>query len=135
MHSAYGTCGTCPLNRVISYLYNLAWNCAMNDYEQKLLENGFSAKDIGKLKSIIKRDESQTDSLKSLVLDLSKRFWGGVVCIAIIASVFAYGIYKGHNESLVSYGIVLIIGVIIVYFVIPLNLAWKAHCFIRKNRN
>lgn len=107
----------------------------MNDYEQKLLENGFSAKDIGKLKSIIKRDESQTDSLKSLVLDLSKRFWGGVICIAIIASVFAYGIYKGHNESLVSYGIVLIIGVIIVYFVIPLNLAWKAHCFIRKNRN
>jgi len=107
----------------------------MNDYEQKLLENGFSEKDIGKLKSIIKRDKSQSDSLKSLVLDLSKRFWGGVICIAIIASVFAYGIYKGHNESLISYGIVLIIGLIIVYFVIPLNLAWKAHCFIRKNRN
>ncbi|WP_336797307.1 hypothetical protein [Erwinia aphidicola] len=107
----------------------------MNDYEKKLLENGFSEGDIGKLKSIIKRDEYQKDSLKSLVLDLSKRFWGGVICIAIIASVFAYGLYKGHDESSVSYGIVLIIGLIIVYFVTPLNLAWKAHRFTRKHRN
>ncbi|WP_345828740.1 hypothetical protein AAGR22_17445 [Erwinia sp. HDF1-3R] len=107
----------------------------MNDYKQKLLGNGFSAKDNGKLKNIIKRDESRTDSPKSLILDLSKRFWGGVVCITIIASVFAYGLYKGHNESLVSYGIVLIIGLVIVYFVIPLNLAWKAHRFTRKQKN
>lgn len=105
----------------------------MNDYEQKLLENGFYAKDIAKLKSIIKRDESQTESLKSLVLDLSKRFWGGVICIAIIASVFAYGIYKRQNESLMSYGIVLIVGLVIVYFVTPLKLAWKAHRFMKQN--
>lgn len=56
----------------------------MSEFEQELYNNGFSAKEIGKLKSIIKKDESKKDTLQSLVIDLSKRFWGGAIALIIL---------------------------------------------------
>lgn len=53
----------------------------MNEFEQELFNNGFSAKEIGKLKSIIQKDESKKDTLQSLVIDLSKRFWGALLLL------------------------------------------------------
>lgn len=105
----------------------------MNDYEQRLLRNGFSAKDVGKLKAILTRDENQSDTLQSLVQELSKRFWAGIICLIILSAVFIYGLAKGHTESLISYAIVLIMGAVIVYFVIHMNLAWKAFRFTRES--
>lgn len=105
----------------------------MNDYEQRLLRNGFSAKDVGKLKAILTRDENQSDTLQSLVQELSKRFWAGIICLIILSVVFIYGLAKGHTESLISYAIVLIMGAVIVYFVIHMNLAWKAFRFTRES--
>ncbi|MBA4823854.1 hypothetical protein OLZ33_21855 [Pantoea ananatis] len=107
----------------------------MNEYEQNLLKNGFSVKDIRKLNEILTRDENKSDTLQSLVQELSKRFWAGIISMIIILSVFVYGIAKGHKESLISYAIVLIIGATIVYFVIPMNLAWKAHRLTRKGKS
>lgn len=103
----------------------------MSDFEQKLLQNGFSAKDICKLNEILNRDENKSDTLQSLIQELSKRFWAGIISMLIILSIFIHGIMNGHKESLISYAIVLIIGVIIVYFVIPMNLALKAHRFVK----
>lgn len=103
----------------------------MNDFEQKLLQNGFSAKDIRKLNEILNRDEKKSDTLQSLIQELSKRFWAGIILMFFILSVFIYGIAEGHKESLISYAIVLISGAAIVYFVIPMNLAWKAHRFVK----
>lgn len=40
----------------------------MNEFEQELYNNGFSAKDIGKLKSIIKKDESKKIHYKASLL-------------------------------------------------------------------
>jgi membrane protein YdbS with pleckstrin-like domain len=107
----------------------------MNDFEQKLLQNGFSAKDIRKLNEILNRDDNKADTLQTLIQELSKRFWAGIISMLIILSVFIYGIAKGHKESLISYAIVLIIGAIIVYFVIPMNLAWKAHRFASNSKS
>ncbi len=39
----------------------------MNDFEQKLLQNGFSVKDIRKLNEILTRDENISDTLQSLI--------------------------------------------------------------------
>ncbi|ARJ40797.1 hypothetical protein B1H58_01510 [Pantoea alhagi] len=101
----------------------------MNDYEKKLLDNGFSGKDIGKLKGIIKKDQSQTDTLQSLVIDLNKRFWGGVIGLALLALVGLYGLFTADKSSAFSYFIVLAFGIVVIYFVTPLNLAWKCHKF------
>ncbi|MBD8144294.1 hypothetical protein WKH27_13135 [Pantoea agglomerans] len=86
----------------------------MSDFEQQFLLNGFSAKDIRKLNEILTRDEKKSDTLQSLIQELSKRFWAGIISMLNILSVFIYGIAKGHKESLISYAIFLIIGAIIV---------------------
>ncbi|MGC0859683.1 hypothetical protein WKG86_11825 [Pantoea agglomerans] len=107
----------------------------MNEFEQKLLQNGFSAKDLRKLKDILIRDENKSDTLQSLVQELSKRFWAGIICMAVLISVFIYGVAKGHQQSLISYAIVLMVGAVIVYLVIPMNLAWKSYRVIRENKS
>lgn len=106
----------------------------MNDFEQKLLDNGFSAKNIGKLKSIINKDESKKDTLQSLVIDLSKRFWGGVIALVILALIGLNGIFNADSSNAIPYIIVLTFAFLVVYFVTPLNLAWKSYNFIRKNK-
>ncbi|MDH0052832.1 hypothetical protein [Pantoea ananatis] len=107
----------------------------MNDFEQKLLDNGFSAKNIGKLKSIINKDESKKDTLQSLVIDLSKRFWGGGIALVILALIGLNGIFNADSSNAIPYIIVLTFGFFVVYFVTPLNLAWKSYKFIRKNKH
>jgi len=103
----------------------------LNEFEQKLLQNGFSAKDLRKLKDMLTRDESKSYTPQSLVQELSKRFWAGIICMATLISVFIYGVAKGHQQSLISYAIVLMVGAVIVYLVIPMNLAWKSYKFTR----
>ncbi|WP_158150818.1 hypothetical protein [Pantoea ananatis] len=107
----------------------------MNDFEQKLLDNGFSAKNIGKLKSIINKDESKKDTLQSLVIDLSKRFWGGVISLVILALIGLNGIFNADSSNAIPYIIVLTFAFFVVYFVTPFNLAWKSYKFIRKNKH
>ena len=107
----------------------------MNSDEQRLLQKGFSAKDIARLNDILARDENKTDSLQSLIRELEKRFWAGVICIGLIMAVCIYGVISGQRESLISYGFVFLLGSAIVYFVIPMNLAWKACKFRRRNAN
>lgn len=106
----------------------------MNGYEKKLIEHGFSAKDIGKLKSIIEKDESQQDTIQSLVLDLSKRFFGGIIGLFILILIGLYGIFNADESDTVSYIIVLGFAVLVIYFVTPLRLSWKAYKFIKQSK-
>lgn len=104
----------------------------MTDYEKELLDNGFSYKDIGKLNSVLKNDESQKETIQSLVLDLSRRFWGGVIGIAILILLALYGIFKSGDADAISYIIVIGFAFLVIYFVTPLKLSWKAYRFIKK---
>lgn len=106
----------------------------MNEFEQELYNNGFSAKDIGKLRSTIKKDESKKDTLQSLVIDLSKRFWGGVIALVILMLIGLGGVFNADASHAIPYIIVLTFAFLVVYFLTPLNLSWKANRFIRKNR-
>ncbi|MHC3773394.1 hypothetical protein ACYDMD_14245 [Pantoea agglomerans] len=103
----------------------------MSEFEQELYNNGFSAKEIGKLKSIIKKDESKKDTLQSLVIDLSKRFWGGVIALIILMLIGLDGIFNADASDSISYIVVLTFSFLVVYFVTPLNLAWKSYKFTR----
>lgn len=106
----------------------------MTEYEKKLIDHGFSVKDIGKLKSIIEKDESQQDTMQSLILDLSKRFFGGVFGIFILMIIGLYGIFNADESDAISYIIVLGFAFLVIYFVTPLKLSWKAYKFIRQSK-
>ncbi|MGC1149349.1 hypothetical protein WKH63_18455 [Pantoea agglomerans] len=103
----------------------------MCDFEQQFLLNGFSAKHIRKLNKILTRDEKKSYTLQYLIQEISECFWAGIISMLNILFVVNYGIAKGHKESLISYAIFLIIGAIIVYFIILMNLAWKAHLIVK----
>ena len=107
----------------------------MNEFEQKLYNNGFSAKDIGKLKSIIKKDESKKDTLQSLVIDLSKRFWGGVIALVILMLIGLGGVFNADASHAIPYIIVLTSAFLVVYFFTPLKLTWKSYKFVRRIRS
>ncbi|WP_286866772.1 MULTISPECIES: hypothetical protein [Pantoea] len=107
----------------------------MNEFEQELYNNGFSAKDIGKLKSIIKKDESKKDTLQSLVIDLSKRFWGGVIALVILLLIGLDGIFNAVASNAIPYIIVLTFAFLVVYFFTPLKLTWKSYKFVRRIRS
>ncbi|MGC1053407.1 hypothetical protein WKH14_13895 [Pantoea agglomerans] len=103
----------------------------MNEFEKELFNHGFSAKEIGKLKSIIQKDESKKDTLQSLVIDLSKRFWGGVIALIILMLIVLDGIFNAEASDSIPYIVVLTFAFLVVYFVTPLNLAWKSYKFTR----
>ncbi|MBD8144281.1 hypothetical protein [Pantoea agglomerans] len=103
----------------------------MSEFEQELYNNGFSAKEVGKLKSIIKKDESKKDTLQSLVIDLSKRFWGGVIALIILMLIGLDGIFNAEASDSIPYIVVLTFAFLVVYFFTPLNLAWKSYKFTR----
>jgi len=103
----------------------------MNEFEKELFNHGFSAKEIGKLKSIIQKDESKKDTLQSLVIDLSKRFWGGVIALIILMLIGLDGIFNVEASDSIPYIVVLTFAFLVVYFVTPLNLAWKSYKFTR----
>ncbi|MDH1168075.1 hypothetical protein [Pantoea agglomerans] len=93
----------------------------MSEFEQELYNNGFSAKEMGKLKSIIKKDESKKDTLQSLAIDLSKRFWGGVIALVILMLIGLDGIFNAEASDSIPYIVVLTFAFLVVYFVTPLN--------------
>jgi hypothetical protein len=52
--------------------------------EKDLLDNGFSRKQLSRLKEVLSRKENAGETLSTLVDDLSKRFYGGVICLMLI---------------------------------------------------
>ncbi|EMG7112078.1 hypothetical protein V5J96_004722 [Enterobacter cloacae] len=94
--------------------------------EKDLLNNGFSHKQLSRLKEVLSRDENASETLSTLVDDLSKRFYGGVICLILILAPLIF-LPVFYTPSLLLYYLpVAVFGVIAVWYLIPLGLSWKA---------
>lgn len=95
--------------------------------EKDLLDNGFSSKQLSRLKEVLSRDENADETLSILVDDLSKRFHGGMICLMLIlVPLILLPVF--YTYSLLLYYLpVAVFGVIAVWYLIPLGLSWKAH--------
>ncbi|MCM7885619.1 hypothetical protein [Enterobacter sichuanensis] len=95
--------------------------------EKDLLDNGFSSKQLSRLKELLSRDENADETLSTLVDDLSKRFYGGMICLMLIlVPLILLPVF--YTYSLLLYYLpVAVFGVIAVWYLIPLGLSWKAH--------
>jgi cobalamin biosynthesis protein CobD/CbiB len=95
--------------------------------EKYLSDNGFSGKEISRLKEILSRQGNENESLYTLVEDLRSRFYGGVLCLLLTLSPLIFLPFL-YSSTLTLYYIPLgILGVITIYFLTPLNLSWKAY--------
>ena len=95
--------------------------------EKDLLDSGFTSKQLSRLKEVLSRDENADETLSILVDDLSKRFYGGMICLLLIlVPLILLPVF--YTYSLLLYYLpVAVFGVIAVWYLIPLGLSWKAH--------
>lgn len=95
--------------------------------EKDLLDNGFSSKQLSRLKEVLSRGENAGETLSTIMDELSKRLYGGVVCLMLILAPLIF-LPVFYTPSLLLYYLpVAAIGVIAVWYLIPLGLSWKAH--------
>lgn len=99
--------------------------------EKDLIKNGFTEKHIARLREILSRKESGNESYRSLIDDLSKRFIAGIICVIFILAPFLIlpAIYPG--SIVLYYTPVALFGFFAVYFLIPMNLSWKAYRLVK----
>ncbi|WP_029590922.1 hypothetical protein [Franconibacter pulveris] len=95
--------------------------------EKNLRDYGFTEKNISRLKEILSRQENQNQSFTTLIVDLSKRFYAGVICIVLLLALFLFAFVFYPASVILSYIPVIVFGVIAIYYLIPLNLSWKAY--------
>ncbi|CQD42361.1 hypothetical protein [Yersinia mollaretii] len=103
------------------------------EMEKKLLENGFTAKNIEHMRKIISRDEEQKETYSSLLKDLKKRFFGGCLIFVILFTPLIIMLFNNYTtDELSSYIIALVFGLYITYYIVPVNLAWKSYRYLSK---
>jgi len=95
--------------------------------EKDLQDSGFTNKQLSRLKGVLSRDENANETLSTLVDDLSKRFYGGGICLVFILTPVIFLPVFYAFSLLLYYLPVAVFGVIAVWYLIPISLAWKAH--------
>ncbi|AEG95190.1 hypothetical protein [Klebsiella aerogenes] len=105
-----------------------------NITEKDLVDNGFSDKNISRLKEILSRQENSGESLTTLITDLRKRFYAGALCLALLFSLAIFALIFYPIAVGLSYIPAMIIGIAIIYYVIPLDLSWKAWRFVKGSK-
>ncbi|CNK29087.1 membrane protein [Yersinia aldovae] len=102
-----------------------------SEMEKKLLDNGFTDKNIVHMRKIISRDNTQKETYSSLLKDLKKRFMGGCLICAILFIPLVTMIFNDYtSDEIFSYLVALIFGLYITYYITPLNLAWKSYRYL-----
>ncbi|WP_067702721.1 hypothetical protein [Erwinia sp. ErVv1] len=104
------------------------------DFVNDLKANGFTEKDITRLRAIVANVPTKDQTLASIVLDLSKRFWGGVIGMLLMVVIALFGRIYDTAENFFIYLLVICFGVTVIYIVTPIKLAWKAHRYIAKKK-
>ena len=95
--------------------------------EKDLLENGFTVRNVSRLREVLNRNENTGETLLGLVDDLSRRFYAGVICLLLVLAPLIFLPVFYPPSLLLYYLPVAIFGVIAVWYLIPLGLSWKAY--------
>ncbi|MCX8958133.1 hypothetical protein [Erwinia psidii] len=100
------------------------------EMEKKLADGGFTSKEIALLKNRIEKDNT---TWHELLVDLRKRFLGGMVFLLVAFFLMGSDFFMRKDSDLLSMLLTLIFTSVVFWFVIPLKLGGKAFLFIRRN--
>lgn len=100
------------------------------EMEEKLSEQGFSAREIALLKHRVEQD---TTTYQALLIDLRKRFIGCVIFLLVVLFYFGGAYFIRGQSDFLSTILTLIFTLIVFWFLAPLKLGAKAYLFIRNN--
>lgn len=112
-----------------SNLTILALDMNAFEFERKLSDRGFKAKDIIALRHYL---EKGGNTYPALLKELNIRFIASVILIFILAAVWLYTfLYKDHI-AILSYSITMLIVAPIFYIFTPMKLGCKAFIYMLK---
>lgn len=94
--------------------------------EDDLREYGFTDKEIARLREVLTRQESKNETYTTLIDDLRKRFWGGiiVVCIALVITVLWIFNFESNDFT---YPVIIVFILIAIWKLTPFPMAFKAY--------
>lgn len=99
------------------------------EFERKLSESGFNAKDINALRHYL---EKGSNTYPALLKELNIRFIASMILIFILAAVWLYTYkYKDH-VAILSYSITMLIVAPVFYIFTPMKLGYKAFIYMLK---
>lgn len=101
--------------------------------ENDLREHGFTEKEIARLREMLTRPESKNETYSTLLDDLRKRFWGGVIgiCIALVI-VITWVLNFESNDF--TYPIIVVFLLVVTYKLTPIPMAVKSYLVYLKTR-
>ncbi len=103
------------------------------EIEKELLANGFTQGDINFMRKIISRGENSEETLLMLTQTLKSRFHTGCfLCAVIITILIATLIIKNDIIVISVYFSFTLIFVFLVYYIIPMNLAYKSYSYLKR---
>ena len=102
--------------------------------ERELKEQGFTDSDLRHLKKILSRVHNNQCTLSSLLIDLSKRFWAGILGMLAMIFLAILGAVYDSGENTYAYIIVIGFVMLLIYFMIPMKLAWKARKYVASKK-
>jgi hypothetical protein len=101
----------------------------MSINEDELLQAGFTPEDLQKLKKYIIKDEL---TLGMVIGDLSKRFQAALILTFGIIVIFILTLFLASQEGIISMGIALLAGLVIIWVLQPPVLSYKSWIFRKK---
>ncbi|WP_297200288.1 hypothetical protein [uncultured Pluralibacter sp.] len=101
--------------------------------ESELSEYGFTEKEVSRLSEILTRPENKNDTYFTLLNDLRKRFWGGIIGV-VIAFIIAIFWFLNFEKNDFTYPIIILFLLIVIYKLTPFPMALKAYKFYLKNK-
>ncbi|WP_430707753.1 hypothetical protein [Pantoea allii] len=99
------------------------------EFEKKLVENGFNAKDIAVLRM---QAEKSGTTYPALLKELSIRFVTASILVIILAIVWIYTLIYKDSLAITSYSITMLITAPIFYIFTPMRLGYRVFRYSRK---
>ncbi|AVF35360.1 hypothetical protein BV494_10620 [Rahnella sikkimica] len=106
----------------------------MDITDKSLTEAGFTIKEISVIKRAAVTEKTKTAVAYDVILkDLSKRFWGGVICYGIsFIPLILILLSRSSADDSVSINVVVMVFIwVVTYYVIPMKLAIKARRYLK----
>ncbi|MDN0110873.1 hypothetical protein QVO02_09680 [Yersinia mollaretii] len=109
------------------------------EMEKELLANGFTEKEVNRLKKFLTSEyanDTEGDTLESIILDLKKRFIPSCFCILLVLLLYPLIVTKPVLIELSVYLVIAIFSFFCINLITPMKLSCKAYRFLKnKNKN
>ncbi|EGT4333675.1 hypothetical protein DOX53_09075 [Cronobacter malonaticus] len=105
-----------------------------NITREELTVKGFSEKDILIIDRLLKRSNKKDETYSSIIHELAKRLTRAVFCVLLVLFVLVFQLVKYGHENAISYVIVFLFTICVIYFLTPFKLSLKCFIFLLKNK-